>query len=51
MAKKTSKKKCPGYQFFIKPTLEALYQLGGSGSNSEIYKKVVKNTSLSEENH
>jgi len=49
MAKKTSKKKCPGYQFFIKPTLEALYQLGGSGSNSEIYKKVVKNTSLSEE--
>ena len=49
MAKKTSQKKCPGYQFFIKPTVEALYQLGGSGSNSEIYKKVIKNTNLSEE--
>lgn len=49
MAKKTSKKKCPSYQFFIKPTVEALYQLGGSGSNSEIYKKVIKNTNLSEE--
>lgn len=49
MAKKTSKKKCPGYQFFIKPTIDALYQLGGSGTNSEIYKKVIKNTNLSEE--
>ena len=49
MAKKTSQKKCPGYQFFIKPTVEALYQLGGSGSHSEIYKKVIKNTNLSEE--
>ena len=49
MAKKISKKKCPGYQFFIKPTVEALYQLGGSGSNSEIYKKVIKNTNLSED--
>ena len=49
MAKKTSKKKCPGYQFFIKPTIDALYQLGGSGANSEIYKKVIKNTKLSED--
>ena len=49
MAKKISKKKCPGYQFFIKPTIDALYQLGGSGANSEIYKKVIKNTNLSEE--
>ncbi len=49
MAKKVSKKKCPGYQFFIKPTIEALHQLGGSGANSEIYKKVIKNTNLSEE--
>ena len=49
MAKKTSQKNCRGYQFFVKPTVEALYQLGGSGSNSEIYKKVIKNTNLSEE--
>ena len=49
MAKNISKKKCPGYQFFIKPTIDALYQLGGSGANSEIYKKVIKNTNLSEE--
>lgn len=49
MTKKTSKKKCPGYQFFIKPTLDALYQLGGSGANSEIYKTVIKNTNLPEE--
>ena len=49
MAKKISKKKCPGYQFFIKPTFDALYQLGGSGANSEIYKKVIKNTNLSED--
>ena len=26
-----------------------MYQLGGSGANSEIYKKVIKNTNLSEE--
>lgn len=49
MAKKISKRKCPGYQFFIKPTIDALYQLGGSGANSEIYKKVIKNTNLSED--
>lgn len=49
MAKKISKKKCPGYQFFIKPTIDALYQLGGSGANSEIYKIVIKNTNLSED--
>ena len=49
MAKKISKKKCPGYQFFIKPTIDALYQVGGSGANSEIYKKVIKNTNLSED--
>lgn len=49
MAKKISKKKCPSYQFFIKPTIDALYQLGGSGANSEIYKKVIKNTNLSED--
>ncbi len=49
MVKRTSKKKCPGYQFFIKPTIEALYQLGGSGANSEIYKKVIQIAKLPEE--
>lgn len=49
MAKKTTKKKCPSSQFFIKPTIIALYQLGGSGANSEIYKKVIQITNLSEE--
>lgn len=49
MAKKTTKKKCPSSQLFIKPTLIALYQLGGSGANSEIYKKVIQITNLSEE--
>ena len=49
MAKKISKKKCPGYQFFIKPTIDALYQLGGSGAHSEIYKKAIKNTNPSED--
>lgn len=49
MAKKNSKKKCPSFQFFIKPTLDALYQLGGSGANSEIYKKIIQITQLSEE--
>ncbi len=49
MAKRTSNKKCPSYQFFIKPTIEALRQLGGSGANSEIYKKVVQITQLPED--
>ena len=49
MAKKNSKKKCPSFQFFIKPTLDALYQLGGSGATSEIYKKIIQITQLSEE--
>ncbi len=49
MTKKISQKKCPGSRFFIKPTIDALYQLGGSGANSEIYKKVIQITHLPEE--
>ena len=49
MAKKISKKKCPNYQFFIRPTIDALHQLGGSGANSEIYKKVIQITQLPED--
>lgn len=47
MAKKnTSKKLCPDRQFFYEPTLKALDMLGGSGSNGEIYKKVLEITNL-----
>ena len=48
MAKKQTKaKKCPAYTFFFAPTLKALDELGGSGSNEEIYNQVLINTSLS----
>lgn len=48
MAKKQTKsKKCPPMQFFMVPTLEALDELGGSGSNEEIYNHVITNTQLS----
>lgn len=51
MAKKQSNKlsnkgKCPNVQFFFQPTLKALYELGGSGSNEEIFNKVVTITQL-----
>ena len=50
MAKKnTIKKLCPNYQHFFEPTLKALDMLGGSGSNEEIYKKVLEITHLSSE--
>lgn len=50
MAKKTNKKwLCPSYQFFFEPVLKALDMLGGSGSNDEIYKKVISITELSTE--
>ena len=49
-AKKQSKaKKCPPISFFIVPTLKALDELGGSGSNKEIYNRVLSNTNLSTE--
>ena len=43
------KKKCPGYKHFLDPTLNALYSLGGSGSNEEIYKTVLSIMKLSDE--
>ena len=43
------KKKCPVYKFFLHPTLKALYDLGGSGSNEEIYKKVLAIMKLPDE--
>ena len=44
--KKASNKLCPDRQFFYEPTLKALDMLGGSGSNGEIYKKVLEITNL-----
>lgn len=46
MSKKQMSKKCPPFHFFFAPTLKALNELGGSGSNEEIYKKVVLLTNL-----
>lgn len=45
--KKNTKRLCPPYQFFFKPVLEALDQLGGSGSNEEMYKTIISLTNLS----
>ena len=42
-------KKCPTYKYFLLPTLKALFALGGSGSNEEIYKGVLSIMNLSEE--
>ena len=54
MAKKQTKTKkqsiandCPQIPFFFVPTLRALDELGGSGSNEEIYNRVITNTQLS----
>lgn len=48
MAKKQSNtKNCPPIPFFFVPTLKALDELGGSGSNEEIYNRVVTITHLS----
>lgn len=50
MAKKQIKaKKCPAFTFFFAPTLKALDELGGSGSNEEIYNQVLSLTSLSKD--
>ena len=50
MRKKNSTKKlCPATHFFYEPTLRALDMLGGSGSNEEIYKKILSITKLSDE--
>lgn len=48
MAKKQSKaKNCPPIPFFFVPTMRALDELGGSGSNEEIYNRVLTITHLS----
>ena len=44
--KKTSKKLCPNFDYFFEPVLKVLDMLGGSGSNEEIYKKVLAITNL-----
>lgn len=50
MAKKLTKaKKCPPYTFFFVPILRALDELGGSGTNVEIYNRVLTITPLSNE--
>ena len=50
MAKKQqTAKKCPPIPFFFAPTLKALDELGGSGSNEEIYNRVLMITHLSTE--
>lgn len=47
--KNRTKKLCPSADFFYQPTLQALDMLGGSGSNEEIYKKILAITKLSNE--
>lgn len=47
--KNRTKKLCPSADFFYQPTLQALDMLGGSGSNEEIYKKILEITKLSDE--
>ena len=39
----------PTYTELIVPTYEALKQLGGSGTNNEIYESVIANLHLSNE--
>lgn len=47
MAKQKEKSKnCPQIPFFFAPTLKALNELGGSGSNEEIFNRVVTITQL-----
>ncbi len=50
MAKKqTTMKNCPPFTYFYAPTLKALDELGGSGSNEEIYNRVLLITQLPSE--
>ncbi|MBR4177630.1 MAG: restriction endonuclease [Bacteroidales bacterium] len=42
----TTKKLCPSYDNFFEPTIKALEMLGGSGTNDEIYKKILLITNL-----
>lgn len=41
-------KQLPARNELMKPTIEALEQLGGSGNTDEIYEKIVKNLKLSD---
>lgn len=44
---KKKKRLCPNYKYFFEPTLKALDYLNGSGTNQEIYDKVISITNLS----
>jgi restriction system protein len=44
--KQTAVKNCPPFTYFYGPTLKALDELGGSGSNEEIYNRVLLITQL-----
>lgn len=46
---RVSKKKSPTYRELIIPTFDALKMLGGSGTNDEIYSKVISIMKLSDE--
>ncbi len=41
--------KFPKREYFFKPVLQAIQQLGGSGTNDEINEKVIVNMNFSEE--
>lgn len=49
MARKRSNKNLPTFDEFTKPLLQALLNLGGSGSIEEINEKVFELTNLTEE--
>ena len=44
---KKKKRLSPNYKYFFEPTLKALDYLDGSGTNQEIYNKVISITNLS----
>lgn len=46
---KRSKKKSPTYTDLIVPTFKSLIDLGGSGTNGEIYDRILKNMNLTKE--
>lgn len=39
--RRNTKKLCPNYPHFFKPSLQALDELDGSGTNKEIYDKII----------
>jgi len=40
---------CPGYTYFLNPTLKAVDELGGSGTNEEICGTIISDLKLSDE--